>query len=108
MWYSLTMLPKVNSRLSKKFKGKLLYPSAKPVMVYWLDAGFSGDEKIYGTASEDYKAGCPDCIVGFLLGAKDDCLLLGHSAYVREHQPTSYRHIWNIPLSLIIEIKELC
>jgi len=85
-----------------------LYPDAPIVAVHWMDAGFSSTEEIDGRdLPKGYRAGCPDCTVGLFVGVEDGCVILSESAYVRGNKPTRYRHIWNIPMPLVIRIDEL-
>ena len=83
-------------------------PEAPMIALHWFDAAFAADERWHGSEpSQDYKAGCPDVVVGLYLGIVDGCVIMSHSAYVRENRPTAYRHIWNIPVSLVVKVEVL-
>lgn len=87
---------------------KIKYAEAPIVLVHWLDASFDSQERIVGeNPPGDYVAGCMDVVMGYFLGVQDGCVILGHSAYVRVNEKTSYRHIWNIPEGMIVKIEPL-
>lgn len=78
------------------------------VRVFWFDAGFFSEERIHGPEFEEkYKSGCPDLTIGFYLGTVNGCVVLGESVYARKGEKDSYRHIWNIPVGMIIKVDVL-
>jgi hypothetical protein len=83
------------------------YPKAPMVAVHWYDACFDSSERIYGEVESNYRAGCPDILVGFYHGVHDRCVVISTSAYVREGKPDNHRHIWNIPVGMIIRVDRL-
>ena len=98
--------------VAQKFLEHLLQlarlPDAPMIALHWFDAAFDSQERWTGREpSENYKAGCPDVVVEFYLGIEDGCVIISHSAYVREARPNTFRHIWNIPVSLVIKVEVL-
>lgn len=101
--------PKANPKLRRLLE-LAKRPEATPVMLHWLDAGFSNTQRLEGNGApqipKGYRGGCPDCTIGFYLGTRDGCVMLGESVYIRDGHH-SFRHIWDIPEDLIIKVEIL-
>ncbi len=81
---------------------------APMVLLHWFDACFDSSERVSGRELPDsYRSGCIDVVCGYYIGICDGCVVLSHSAYVREGRPTNYRHLWNIPVSLVVKVEIL-
>ncbi len=99
------LFPEPNPRLAQE---KCRFPDASLVAVHWLDASFDSNEKIIGELPSNYKAGIVDLLVGMYLGMRDGCIVISNSVYVGESRRNdSHRHIWNIPVDMIINIEPL-
>lgn len=105
----VTKLPKAN----RDYKYLLKFcesPQAPMVLVHWLDASFDSHASIWeNELPQDYSAGYIDRTIGFLLGVRENSLILGESAgkSPKSENNSKYRHIWDIPLSYVIKIEEL-
>jgi hypothetical protein len=101
-------LPTPNPELAKLLDVAKL-PDAPLIALHWYDAAFDSNERFYGRkAPEDYKAGILDVVVGMYLGIVDGCVLMTHSAgHAPQGKPTSYRHVWNIPVQLVVKVEVL-
>jgi hypothetical protein len=100
-----TKLPKTPlSRL----KALALRAEAPMILLHWLDACFDSTERVSGRKlPKGYQSGCIDVICGYFVGICDECVVMSHSAYVRKGRPTNYRHLWNIPIGMIVKVEVL-
>ena len=90
----------------KQWKESLRRSKRRVVVVHWMDANFDSSGRIVNGHLQ-CAVGCPDATVGYYHGIENGCVVLSTSAYVSDSGGENHRHVWTIPLGMVVGIDTL-